>query len=360
MNHTNNDWYVFHRLGDVPRDITTFLRTAAHGSLYQAPDWNYSVEKTDKKSLVLCALKNGRPIFGALVLRSSLPGTKYFVGTVRRGPVFDALEDAISVWQEFEKRLCHEGAIALTAFPYWENQESANLAAYLEERNYKPIEKRGAYRFTATLDLSKPEEEIFHGLGRDGRSEIRRAIRKGVKVRRADKPEDWRVLWEMTHETCRKKGIPGPSMEKLHAMREYARVDPLHCACMISHVDGCATGATAVLRHGSRVIPEIGGVSSTPIPGVPKSLPVLWESVRWAKETGAAIFDVGGIAPNSPEGSDFWRINVFKRHLSGKEVELFTPMQKVFNPSLHRVYGLLRNARKRILRKNATILNGVS
>ncbi len=355
MKPRQNDWYVFHRLGDVPPGITSFLKNAAHGSLYQAPDWNHLVERTDTKSIVLCALREKTPLFGALVLKSPIPGTRYFGGTVRRGPVFDTLSDALSLWHEFEAKLHHEGAVALTIFPYWEHQASARLLAYLDDHNYRPIDRTGAYRFTATIDLSRPEEEIFQGLGREGRSEIRRAIRKGVQVRHADKPEDWHLLWEITRETCGRKGIPAPSVEKVRAMEEYARVHPLHCACMISHVNGCTTGATAVLRHGSRVIPEIGGVSSIPIPGVPKSLPVLWEAVRWARQTGASVFDVGGIAPHAAEGSDFWRINVFKRQLARNTVELFTPMQKVLNPSLHHAHGLLRKAKHRLRPRRAGV-----
>jgi lipid II:glycine glycyltransferase (peptidoglycan interpeptide bridge formation enzyme) len=190
-----------------------------------------------------------------------------------------------------------------------------------------------------------------------GRYEIRKAATKGVQVRVAEGPKDWQVLWELTHETGQRRGIDVPSLEKIEAMRCFAEANPLHCTAMISCLEGRPIAAAAVLRHGSTVTPEVAGSSSAPIKGVSKFLPVMWESVRWAKETGASLFDVGGIASNAPKGSALWRINMFKRQLSGKELELFRPMEKVFHPAFYKAYTLLRRSKHKALGRYRSIVN---
>jgi lipid II:glycine glycyltransferase (peptidoglycan interpeptide bridge formation enzyme) len=351
MHHENIEWRVFHALRDVPQPVIDFLKLSPQGSLYQAPDWNDAVENMDGRSLVICAATRGEPLFGALVLKSGIPGTPYFRGMVRWGPVFETAEAAVSLWADFERRLIREGAIALMVFPYWEGEALESLASHLAACAYKPIASKGIYRHTATVDLSGSEEEIFGRLPPAGRSEVRRAVRRGVAVRAANGPEDWHVLWEISHEISRRKGLPGPSRKKVQAMRDFSLAHPGQCVCMISYADGAPVGATAALRHGSRVIPEVGGVYGMPTPGVPKSIPVLWELIRWARETGAAIFDLGGITPEGSNGSEFESIDRFKRKLSRTEETLFTPMEKVFHPSAFRLYRVLRGTKQRFFQK---------
>ncbi len=306
---------------------------------------------------MLCAASNGTPRFGATVYKSLIPGTPYFVGTVRRGPVFDRVGDAVRLWTEFEARLHGERAIAVTVFPYWEMAEVQTLSAHLKALGYAPSRRNGDYCYTATIDLSKSVEEIFAGFTRDGRRELRKAARKGLRVRRADGPQDWQVLWELTQETARKKGIDVPSLDKVQAMRRFAEANPLHCVGLISAMGKRPIGAAVVLRHGNTVIPEVAGTASAPLRGVSKFLPVLWESIQWAKQTGASRFDVGGIAADAPQGSALWRINMFKRQLSGREIELFRPMEKVFHPAWYRAYTLLRTSKQEVLGRYRRIVS---
>ncbi len=340
----------------MPQEITDFLKTATHGSLYQGPDWQHAVERTDGKHLVLCAVRNGRPRFGATVYKSAIPGTSYFVGSVRRGPVFDQPGDAIRLWTEFEAQLYRERAIALTVSPYWEIGELQALRTYLKELGYKPSRRDGDYCCTATIDLSKPLEEIYNGMHRDGRRELRKAARKGVQVRRAEGRADWQVLWGLTQETGRRKGIDVPSLEKFEAMRCFAETSPLHCIAILGCLAGHPIAAAAVLRHGTTVTPEVAGSSSVAIQGVSKFLPIMWESIQWAKQTGASRFDVGGMTAHAPKGSALWRINMFKKQLSGREIELFRPMEKVFHPALYKAYTLLRASKRKALGRYRSIV----
>ena len=87
-------WLLYQDLIKIPEKISLFLTQSLHCSLFQSPAWVACVEKQKTDTFVLCALKGNMPVFGALVRKSRIPGTKYYEASVTRGPVFEDIDVA--------------------------------------------------------------------------------------------------------------------------------------------------------------------------------------------------------------------------------------------------------------------------
>lgn len=343
-------WEIFRNPGEIPQRITEFLSRSKHGSLFQSSEWVDCFIKNRSKYLILAAFMNDKPVFGALVLKSSIPGTKYFVGRVSRGPVFDDIDTAMNLWEEYERKLCSEGMIGLIVNPYWERHENASLEEHLAARGYRPAREIPDHCETLTIDLFRSEEEIFSGFVDAKRRNIRKGLRMGIRAQHVADSREMKLFWKMHNEMCRKKGIRGPSMEEFERIRSFANLNPSYCACILAWLEDTIIGGWIVLRHGTRVVYTWGSATTSQMKGIPKTELAVWKSILWAKETGASIFDLGGITPNAEKGSAALGINRFKRGFSHNEVSLFQPMQRVFHPALLRIHRSLQKTKRYLTR----------
>ncbi len=335
MRNLGIEWKIFHKLRDIPGDISRFLFQSSHGSLFQCPEWFSCLDTKSKKMLILSASENDNPVFGALVLKSLVPGTKYFIGTVTRGPVFEDVDTAITLWGGFEERLRSEGMIGLIVYPYWEYHEGLELAALLRERGYRTSTNISSHFETLTIDLSASEDEILtRVISSRTRNMIRKGLSMGIEVRHAVTFDELHLFGMMHTEMCRRKGIGGPSIKEFESVRAFALANPHHCACMLEYLNGSLIGGCIVLRHGNRVVYTWGSSDSSPMKGVPKTEVALWKAILWAKEIGAAVFDLGGITPDANEGGDSLRINKFKMGFSQNKIKLMPALKKEFVPFL--------------------------
>ena len=71
---------------------------------------------------------------------------------------------------------------------------------------------------------------------------------------------------------------------------------------------------------------------------------LLWEAIRWSKQTGCKVFDLWG----AEEGRGFSR---FKEQFGGKLVELAGSYDLPVNPLLYPLFRLSEEMRWKILRR---------
>ncbi len=340
-------WDIITNLKNVNKEIADFLSKSPHGSLFQSPQWTGQTDKAGK-SFIVCAFKDNRkPIFGALILKSLIPGTRYFVGTIRRGPVFKKIDTALSLWSSFEKQVLDKGVISLIVNPYWEYYESMALKEYLAINGYKLSHELSGHSETLVIDLSKSEEDIFkNSVDSKTRNMIRKGLRMNIKSRPAESLDEIKQFRDLHQKMAQIKNIKGPSLEEFKNIFTFTQENPGEGVCILSWLDHNMVGGCIILRHGCRMVYSWGASTDKRLKGVPKTENALWESILWAKKTGAALFDLGGVKPGAEKKSDFALINSFKMGFSRDRIKLFPTLQKDFKPFLCKSHKLLKIAAK--------------
>ncbi len=343
-------WMIYNRLENTPKEVASFLSDSRHGSILQNPQWYLCTELRTERFLVVAAFSQQRPVFAALIRKSLIPGTSYFAASVQRGPVFEDVDLAISLWEGFEARLHQEGLCALEIHPFWERGQTERLRIFLQKRGYEPALNNRSHNKTVTLDLCRSEEEIFNSLKGSRRNMIRKAEKLGIRVKSVQSKEEMELFWKMYRDMCKSKGINYWSSESFERIWQFSMDHPGDCACFIGTLDDEIIGGHIALRHADVVEVTRGGASTSPIKGVPKTDLILWESILWAKKQGARIYDFGGITPDAEKGSPEWGINRFKYDFTDHEVHLFEPMEKIFNAKIYNVHSSLKKVKEVVLK----------
>jgi lipid II:glycine glycyltransferase (peptidoglycan interpeptide bridge formation enzyme) len=344
-------WQRYENLQSIPVHVSRFLTSTRHGSTFQNPQWYLCTEDRTDRFMVLAALQRGEPVFASLVMRRWVPGTSFYAGIVPRGPVFDDLELALSIWDDYERQLTLCNLCSIEIHPFWERLQAGKLRSFLIRRGYAFMPENQYHTETLTLDLTPSEEAIFNGLKGSRRNLIRKAMKMGISVRPVRNSEEMRKFWEMYHQMCLNKEIGCWPRKRFESVRRYSQEFPSQCACLIGWLNGDLVGGNIILRHGDIAEVTRGGGSTRCSNGVPKTDLILWESILWAKRAGAKTYDFGGITPDAEKGTPEWGINRFKMEFTRNHVSLLEPMEKVFNANFYGIFSSLKRFKKMVLKR---------
>ncbi len=340
-------WQVFEDIHKVPERVNQYLRYSKHGSVFQYPPWHLFTSEKPERYKVIAAFEAEAPIFAAVVYMSPIPGLNAYKGSIDRGPVFEDEAHAISLWDDFEKQLKRWRLCSLEVHPFWQREETRKLRAQLERRGYIKYSSATCHTETLTISLNPTEEEIFKGL-KGSRNRIRKAMSMGIQVRGAQSIDEMKSFWHMYRDMCHSKELNCGPCRLFENVWRFSMAYPQDCICLLGWLDKTLIGGYIILRHGDVVEITRGGASTTVDPQVPKTDLIFWEAIRWAKQTGASVCDLGGITPDAEEGSPKWNVNRFKKKFSDHQVSLFEPMEKVFNQRLYGLHDVLKRIKKNV------------
>ena len=175
---------------------------------------------------------------------------------------------------------------------------------------------------TSVIDLTQDLDTIWKNISKSCRYEIRRAEREGVKVRTSD---DWNELYSMYRSFARAKGSGGGWAEMgRENLTQYLRNGTLFTAEFDDHIlNGHLYFQDE--RHMRLIIApsrrfereEFSTACPSSLVGHANRLTV-WEAIKYAKNAGMAIFDMGGIYTGNDQTDPKYRINQFKFEFGGK------------------------------------------
>ncbi|RJQ68907.1 MAG: peptidoglycan bridge formation glycyltransferase FemA/FemB family protein [Desulfobacteraceae bacterium] len=343
-------WQTYEDLQTTPEHIGRFLTSARHGSVFQNPQWYLHTQEKTNQYMIIAALRQDEPVFASLIRKSWVPGTGFHVGTVQRGPVFDDIEQAISLWGAYETQLSRSGLCAIEIQPFWERVQAQKLRSFLQSRGYMVSPQNTSHTETLTLDLRPAEENIFSNLKSSRRNLIRKSMKIGIQVKPVQNSTEMAMFWKMYRDMCRSKGINFRPAALFQGIQRFSSAFPENCACLLGWLNGDLVGGNIILRH-SNIAEYARGSGSTRIANrTPKTDLILWESIRWAKRVGATTYDLGGITPNAEKGSPEWGINLFKKGFTSHQVSLLEPMEKIFNANSYGIFNSLKRIKKSLLK----------
>lgn len=269
---------------------------------------------------------------------------------VPRGPVLDYGDERASEWlramviglREAGRR---GGAIAVKLEPRIERgAESIGLFGRL------PHDARTLQVGQTRLVELGPDDKLLAGFDKDTRYAVRRAEREGVTVSSTADPGDLGAidrLHGLVLETQARAGFPRPSLERYRiAWRVLAGAG--RATIFEARHAGALLASGMLVIEGRRSFYLFAG-SRREEQGETKRYPsyaLQWAMMRHARDGGAAVHDLWGVAPYGAGPDHPWYgVGLFKKGFGGRQLTWAGTWDVVVDPTLYRMRSLAGRAR---------------
>jgi peptidoglycan pentaglycine glycine transferase (the first glycine) len=204
---------------------------------------------------------------------------------------------------------------------------------------------------TRLVDLLSDDEALLATLDKDTRYAIRRSAREGVTTQVIADPADDPALTELhaiVTETLRRAEYRLPSLERYRIIWRALAAEG-RARIVQAHHAGRLESAALVVVEGDRSFYLYAG-SVREAPGETKrfaSYAVQWQMMRTAREMGARVHDLWGVAPeNATPDHPWYGYSLFKKGFGGRFVSWAGSWDLVVDPFLYRVRDLATSARR--------------
>jgi lipid II:glycine glycyltransferase (peptidoglycan interpeptide bridge formation enzyme) len=168
---------------------------------------------------------------------------------------------------------------------------SAALQVALAGGRFRRTERTLQPRSSIRLDLNRSDDELLAGFSKGHRADVRRAEREGVQVRVAATERDVDLLHEMMRATQQRKGFGIHSPGYYRALWRFFG-DDAHL--LLAERDSTVVAAALIIAFGRQAIYLAAGSTRAGL-DARASHALQWHAMRWARDRGAATYDLWGI-----------------------------------------------------------------
>ena len=243
------------------------------------------------------ARRDRRVIGAALVLRTrALGAIAAPFAQVERGPVCASPEDLPDVLASLVKTARARGIARLGVMPYWADGRADQAHAALRKAKFKDVQRfDGAHAASLRLVIGgKRDDDILAGSEyKSLRYELKHAAKVGAKTRRGA-PGDAHVLEALYAELMGSQSKDAKPRAFYDAIAEDVLPVGERGALFLCEHDGSAVSAVFVARHGRVATLAMAAATQAPKSFQKTALPMM-EAIRWARDAGCDVFDLGGI-----------------------------------------------------------------
>jgi lipid II:glycine glycyltransferase (peptidoglycan interpeptide bridge formation enzyme) len=238
-------------------------------------------------------------------------------------------------------------AVAVKLEPRLET-DAPELAA-LRGRGLRATGEALQVRQTRLVELAD-DDALLAGFDKDTRYSVRRAEREGVRIELTEDPSDRAsidALHALVGETQRRAGFPMPPLDRYRvAWRALAGAG--RAVILEARREGELLASGMVVIEGDRSFYLFSG-SRREERGEPKryaSYALQWAMMRLARERGARVHDLWGVAPPGAGPEHPWHgVGLFKKGFGGREVTWAGSWDLVVDPTLYRLRAATGMAR---------------
>lgn len=161
-------------------------------------------------------------------------------------------------------------------------------------------------RATIEIDLSKSLEELWNSLDKDAKWGVKKAEKSGLNVKIIEDEMGWKDFYEIYKKTCLYGKIVPRDMDEI-------KIGKL-LGCFF---EGKMIAGAVIKINADRVTLFLNASEHEHLKYQPNNL-LYWSIIKWGKENGFKIFDLGGYQINAKEGSKLYEINRFKLRWGGE------------------------------------------
>jgi lipid II:glycine glycyltransferase (peptidoglycan interpeptide bridge formation enzyme) len=227
----------------------------------------------------------------------------------------------------------------------------------------RALRGRGLRRVDGSLQVGQTrlveladDDALLAGFDKDTRYSVRRAAREGVEVRSVEDADDRGAidaLHALVEETQHRAGFPLPPRERYRvAWRSLAAAG--RAFILEARREGDLLASAMLVLEGRQSFYLFSG-SRREETGEPKrfaSYALQWAMMRFARERGALIHDLWGVAPPDADAAHpLHGVGLFKKGFGGREVAWAGSWDLVVDPAAYRVRaaaGILRGWLRRV------------
>lgn len=320
---------VFHP--DERKSWNAAVAAHPYGHVLQSWEWGELKARTGWKTERIAFLSDGEIRGAAQILTRPLPGRTGIVAYIPKGPVLDYGDHALlgRALAALRAHVARQGVIALKIEP--ELREPSPVSGQLLAwglTTAEPIQMRS----TLWVDLAGDEDALLARFKQKTRYNIRLAAKKGVTISEGGLAEidEWYRIFEATSER---------DIFTIHGREYYRQVlQVLGSAGMarllLAHHEGDLLAGIIVFRFG-RFAQYMYGASGNQKRNLMAPYLLQWEGMRWAREGGAAVYDLWGIPDRLEETEDLWGVYRHKRGYGGELVRYIGAFDIVNAPIRH-------------------------
>ncbi|HEX7456765.1 MAG TPA: peptidoglycan bridge formation glycyltransferase FemA/FemB family protein [Candidatus Nanoarchaeia archaeon] len=203
---------------------------------------------------------------------------------------------------------------------------------------------------TATIDLTKSEEELRHNLSDSTRYNINAGERKGVKVREG-RQDEIGIFLNLLKETAERKTLILPKEASYHANQFDRLAKEGLMRLFIAETGSQALSATLLVSYAGTVY-YLHAANSLQQKDLRASYSLVWNIILEAKKAGNKRFDFWGIAPSADPKHSWAGVTNFKLSFGAERVCYDTPFDLPYKTSyqISKLVEIWRKPLRKILR----------
>lgn len=312
-----------------------FINSMEYGHSLQLYCWG-DVKKVQGWECFRLALKEGEQYIGVCsILSRTVPILKKSIMYVPFGPIInDDNEEIIKFFMQKIIEFCKKKKfLVLKVHP---------------NKKYDYLKKIGSissdsifYKHTFVIDLKKDEEEIFSGLHKKLRNEIRKAEKLGTNIVEDYTKEGITEFYRMYNDTYNKsKRKPLPISVFKSVYENYIKKN--RGALLFAEANGKRISGSIILKNKNSHLYMWGAsIDNKEYDMYEGQKYLLWKSMIEAKKDGALLFDLGGVTIGAPTGTKKYGIYLFKKKFGGDLIELPGTYEIVYNRALWSITNFL-------------------
>ena len=226
------------------------------------------------------------------------------------------------------------------------------ISEKLGQLGFREVRPPSSYRHTLAIDLKPSEDEVFAGLGRSARKRIREVMKMNLRSVAITEPVYAERIRELQGEALQRTG-GHIAQEDWQRVLQMSRENP-----NLSRVFGLFMGEEDtpenmgafgwVCSHGDHGEYRAAGSTRRTDVRIPFGYLLVWDMIRWSKETGAEWFDMGGVTLAEGDEPALEGISEFKKFFSQDVVEVGAEWVLDTAPARARVADFVSNSARRV------------
>ncbi|HSX30761.1 MAG TPA: peptidoglycan bridge formation glycyltransferase FemA/FemB family protein [Candidatus Saccharimonadales bacterium] len=321
----------------------TLLVELAHGGqslpLLQSPYYGAWQARDGKTVVYFLALQGDRTVAAGLAIKFDAPGGLSFF-YCPYGPV--ALEwtpELLAALREFFKPIAKRmGAM----FVRLDSAGLTDLPGVKPVTNHLAVTASLQPRVEWLLDISGKQDDIWMGLHKHARYNVRLAERAGAELKLyepAKAPLD--TFFELMQTTAGRDSFSLQSRQYYEAA--FRSIPPEAGFLAVCTIDGKPAAASLFAAYDNEIHYVFSG-SSNDFRKIAPPYFVLWSAILEAKKRGWHTLNFGGIQ-DSVKSKHLIGVTGFKKRFGGYEVNHANPVDLVYKPFKYSLFGLYKRLR---------------
>lgn len=270
------------------------------------------------------------------------------IAYIPAGPLFGSEDPAHpanhALWQAVDMGARNQRAVFLKVEPCNWYRPRPDLPAQLAQAGLRESPQTIQPPRTIVIDISADETTILSRMNQSTRRKVKLGPRNEISVREGTRT-DLASFNALMHVTGARNEFG------VHSPEYYEKAFDLfapsgRCALLIASYAGRDLAGVMVFRCHQNAYYLYGASSNEERNRMPTYI-VQWAAIQWAKQHGAACYDLWGVPDAPPEAleSEFenrheglWGVYKFKRGFGGQIVRSVGAWDKVYNPLLYAAY----------------------